>query len=457
MDYTARAYGSKENALANGKGGSPFCSCETALCARHEIRFLFFVGRSHFPPITIIGVQCASRSCDDCGEATGETGWRPESVDCALVALPVAWDKKRQGIAKPLSVRPYLRCVSFYSSPRRCGILIPLRNKVSISTSVSIGSTRNKHSLTIDLRERPIMSRKDAQRGQRNIFRSRLARKGNHFRPSVDPLESRQLLSVNWTSPTSGSWDVASNWSTNTVPGPGDDVDIDVAGVTVTIGSNVESVHSVTADDPLVISGGGLKVAANSTISGGLSMTGGSLTANGSGTSLTVTGTTTISGASLYAQSGSTLSLPNLTSYTSDNNTFQADGAKSVLDASGLTNVTQQGPWDINATNGGTLNLGGMTSLTCTNIISVTDTGGSTLNLGGLTSLTSTLSFGYGISITDTGDSTLLDGKLTSLTADQLAGIVVTLDGTDAHVADSWSSFTDSNLNVTGGATRCPV
>ena len=105
-------------------------------------------------------------------------------------------------------------------------------------------------------------------------------------RPDFETLESRQLLStVDWISPTSGSWDVASNWSTGTVPGPGDDVVINVTGAappTVTISSNVESVNSITADDPLVISGGGLTVAANSTISSGLSMTGGTL--NGSGT-----------------------------------------------------------------------------------------------------------------------------------------------------------------------------
>ncbi len=40
-------------------------------------------------------------------------------------------------------------------------------------------------------------------------------------------------------------------------------------------------------------------------------MTGGSLTANGLGTSLTVTGTTTVSGASLFAGGGATLTLSN--------------------------------------------------------------------------------------------------------------------------------------------------
>ncbi len=87
---------------------------------------------------------------------------------------------------------------------------------------------------------------------------------------------------MDWISTTSGSWDAASNWSTGKVPGPTDDVVIDVSGAspTVTISSNVESVNSITADDPLVISGGGLTVAANSTISGTLTLSS-SLTTNG--------------------------------------------------------------------------------------------------------------------------------------------------------------------------------
>ncbi len=48
------------------------------------------------------------------------------------------------------------------------------------------------------------------------------------------------------SSPTSGSWDVASNWS-NGVSRRTDDVVIDGRGSpTVTISSNVESVHSIT-------------------------------------------------------------------------------------------------------------------------------------------------------------------------------------------------------------------
>ena len=145
-----------------------------------------------------------------------------------------------------------------------------------------------------------------AQDLRAKVLRSTLPlRRRRRRRPDFEALESRQLLSpVDWTSPISGSWDVASNWSTDTVPGPGDDVVIDYTGAspTVTISSNVESVNSITASDPLVISGGGLTVAANSTITGGLAMTGGSLTVSGSDTTLTASGPITASSGTLSAQ-----------------------------------------------------------------------------------------------------------------------------------------------------------
>jgi hypothetical protein len=90
---------------------------------------------------------------------------------------------------------------------------------------------------------------------------SAFSRLRRDIRPAVETLENRQLLStVDWISPSSGSWDVASNWSTDAVPGSGDNVVINVPGVTVTISSKVESVNSVTIDDPLDIAGGGLTV-----------------------------------------------------------------------------------------------------------------------------------------------------------------------------------------------------
>ncbi|MGO9811409.1 MAG: hypothetical protein ACLP53_11625, partial [Isosphaeraceae bacterium] len=152
------------------------------------------------------------------------------------------------------------------------------------------------------------------------------------------------MSTVDWISPTSGNWNVGSNWSTGTVPGPGDDVVINQSGSpTITISTGTQSVNSVTASDPIAITGGSLAVAANSTISDGLAMTGGSLTASGSETSLAVTGTTTVSGGNLYAENGASLSLTQLTSYTGDGaaTTLEATGTGSTLTLANLASVTE--------------------------------------------------------------------------------------------------------------------
>jgi hypothetical protein len=164
-------------------------------------------------------------------------------------------------------------------------------------------------------------------------------------RPFIEILEQRQLLTTDtWINPAGGSWDVASNWNDG-LPGATDDAiigDLNAAAA-VTISSKLESVNSVTATGQISISGGGLAVAATSTISGGLTMTGGSLEASGAAISLTVTGTTAVSVGSLYARGGATLSLPELASYMGGQNyvasTFQASGAGSVLSLPALTTI----------------------------------------------------------------------------------------------------------------------
>ena len=130
-------------------------------------------------------------------------------------------------------------------------------------------------------------------------MRSKSSRVTTARRLALDSLEPRTLLSnVSWTGTTDGkSWAVAGNWSDNAVPTPGDDVTIDVAGnPTIQITTGNQSVHSLTASEPISISGGSLTVAAASTLSGGLTMTAGALVANGSSFTATVTGTTAISG-----------------------------------------------------------------------------------------------------------------------------------------------------------------
>ena len=65
----------------------------------------------------------------------------------------------------------------------------------------------------------------------------------------IEVLEERRLMtSVQWISKSSGNWDVAGNWSTDTVPGPNDDVTINVNGATptITVDSGTQSIHSLS-------------------------------------------------------------------------------------------------------------------------------------------------------------------------------------------------------------------
>jgi RHS repeat-associated protein/uncharacterized repeat protein (TIGR01451 family) len=303
-------------------------------------------------------------------------------------------------------------------------------------------------------------SKREPRISRRIGLRARCRR--HHSYLGIEPLEPRQLLSsVQWTSATSGAWDVGSNWSTGQVPGSSDDVVIDVnsATPTVTIGSGDQSVHSLMASDPLSITGGSLTVAANSTISGGLTMTGGSLTATGSGVNLTVTGTTAVSGASLYASGGATLSLPNLASYTGStysyysSTTFAATGGGSTLSLGALSTATLAAGgtiWYVQATNGGQINLPQLATVSVTGGSQVgaqftADGGGSQIDLSSLTSLSGRNSDS---SLTVTHGGSILDRKLTTLNE-----ATVTLDGTGTIATTQWASFTNfSSITVTGGS-----
>ncbi len=135
-------------------------------------------------------------------------------------------------------------------------------------------------------------------------------------------LDAPATATISWTNPNGGDWDVAANWSTGVVPSSSDVVTIDTSGtatITIQSGDDIQ-VQSLTTggDDTLSITGGSLTVTIGaSTLSGTLSMTGGTLTASGSGVNLTASGTTAVASANLLAEQGATLSLPEMTSYTS--------------------------------------------------------------------------------------------------------------------------------------------
>src|SRR5262249_42246695 len=113
-----------------------------------------------------------------------------------------------------------------------------------------------------------------------------------NFSSSTDILAGGQTVTtassvVTWISTTSGDWDTAGNWldsnKVNRVPTAGDDVVITVPGITVTHGlAQADAVHSLTSQDPIVLSGGSLSVGGPSHINAAFTISGGTLLLNGS-------------------------------------------------------------------------------------------------------------------------------------------------------------------------------
>jgi predicted nucleotidyltransferase len=94
---------------------------------------------------------------------------------------------------------------------------------------------------------------------------------------------------VEWIGSSYGFWDDPANWSSGVLPGPGDEVVIDVTpGGLIDHRSGATTIRSLTANGNLQLSGGTLELTADSSISGTFTLAGGTLT--GAGT-LTLAGT----------------------------------------------------------------------------------------------------------------------------------------------------------------------
>jgi hypothetical protein len=127
------------------------------------------------------------------------------------------------------------------------------------------------------------------------------------FRPRLEALEDRTLLSVvNWIA-GSGDWATPGNWQdsttlTNHVPGAADDAVINAAGITVTHSSgNFDAINSLTMGnnrgENLAISAGTLSLASTSSLNNNtLTLSGGTLTGAGN---LSVSGLFTWTGGTL--------------------------------------------------------------------------------------------------------------------------------------------------------------
>ena len=199
-------------------------------------------------------------------------------------------------------------------------------------------------------------------------------------------------------------------------------------------------------------------MSANSTISGGLSLSGGALTATGTGVSLTVSGTTTATGGNLSATGGATLSLGELTSYTLttnfDTTTLEASGANSVLSLPKLTTIAAnhlpgtgrgRGRWRRESFDTDVLGR----STRCPGPKHRGKPGGRV----GRTDFDSKPSeYGTPGVLTATDQGTIVDPKLTTLN-----NVSVTLDGTGTLSTDPWTTLTSSTLTVTAGSYSFPI
>jgi hypothetical protein len=260
-----------------------------------------------------------------------------------------------------------------------------------------------------------------------NRTEKRLHRKPRRGRPlpQLEILEDRTVpTTIMWNNPAGGNFDDLNNWNPKQVPA-GDDVAVinTAANATISILSGESfNVQAVTtgSHSTLSIAGALTVTTGTSTLSGPLTVTNGELMVSGSGATLTANSTTTISSSYLIVQNGGQLMLPQLTSYTAGGQYFQVNGSGSLLDVSALTSLSVPSSLTLYATNGGTMKLA-----------------------NALTSLSNT-------SIYDTGGSTLTN-KLTTLT-----GCFAQIDGTDAHVADTWTQFQTGNFQVNGGSYTLP-
>jgi hypothetical protein len=144
------------------------------------------------------------------------------------------------------------------------------------------------------------------------------------------------LSTITWNNPGSGDWETASNWSGGIVPGPDDDVIIDVPGnITVTHETGSDSVHSLTNNQNLVLSGGS-SLAVTDTFSENGSLlvdVGSTFTVNGA---YTETGTLTVLAGGIFVAAGS---FTNFSGGTITGGTYQIGGTFQFTGAAISTNA----------------------------------------------------------------------------------------------------------------------
>jgi hypothetical protein len=293
----------------------------------------------------------------------------------------------------------------------------------------------------------------------------------------LEALEERSVpATISWVNPAGGDWDSASNWSTDAVPGAGDDVVINAlnAGSTVTHSTAVsDAVNSLSSQVPLVLSSGSLSIANTSTINNALTVEAGALQGPGDVTvtgHLIVSGGTLSGGGSLTAAGGAALSGAALSGYTLvippgqsaslDQVTSVVNG--SVLDNQGTLTVSASGNWPaglVTNGSGGLLKNEGTiyTAQTSYLLLSIDSPGDIIAQNGNLAlgnaSTGSTSTFGGRIDATQ-ATAVQVGGQVTLTATVSLDATVVAWRGCSAQVAGSYralyTDLFDADVAMTG-------
>jgi hypothetical protein len=271
-----------------------------------------------------------------------------------------------------------------------------------------------------------------------------------------------------------GLWQSAANWAGSIVPGPQDDAVIDDTSppVTVTLApASSVSVKRLTSTKDFVLAGSLTLTAGSSSLSGAFTLNSHAmLRVDGGTTSFTATGTTMIRGVNLFATNGGTIGLLGEATYDEtgvfDDPVFQADGANSRLDLSGVT--VWRGPGStstrttsshitVQATSGGTVDLPNVTSISTGNSYFQALDGGQ-INLTALTSFTgANRSFGVNALDARRGGAAIVAPALTSLSKVNLR-----LAGSASLSVNQLTSFAHGDVRVSrdanlGGVLALPL
>ncbi len=307
---------------------------------------------------------------------------------------------------------------------------------------------------------------------------------GNTSEFSADIVNSPgTFTSVSWTGVAGDNlWSDPANWSDDQVPGAGEDVSINLSGSFTIIypsGAGTTAIDSLTGSDNLSVTGGSLAIIGSASLSGKLTIAGGSLTLgsssvlsgqvwldggslNNDGAGNTITGNlSVVGGSTTITGTGAPLTVSGQVNVGAG--FVNSSGAGAIVDVSGsLTfpfNVigkswtvengatfTASGPVTLaeggfEVLSGGTVNLLELTSISESSEVSIIVRGsGSLVNLPALTS------FNGASDLQVTTGAAVMAPLLTTMN-----GLTVSLDGTGTIQTSQWKTLTNGELVINGG------